>query len=60
VNLHYMPVHLQPFYQRKGFRPGQFPNAEAYAKEAISLPLYFGLTNENQDFVVKSLKSALL
>ena len=60
VNLHYMPVHLQPFYQRKGFRPGQFPNAEAYSKEAISIPLYFGLTNENQDFVVKSLKSALL
>ena len=60
VNLHYMPVHLQPFYQRKGFKPGQFPNAEAYAKEAISIPLYFGLTNENQDFVVKSLKSALL
>ena len=60
VNLHYMPVHLQPFYQRKGFKSGQFPNAEAYAKEAISIPLYFGLTNENQDFVVKSLKSALL
>ena len=60
VNLHYMPVHLQPFYQHKGFKPGQFPNAEAYAKEAISIPLYFGLTNENQDFVVKSLKSALL
>ena len=59
VNLHYMPVHLQPFYQRKGFKPGQFPNAEAYAKEAISIPLYFGLTNENQDFVVKSLKSVL-
>ena len=59
VNLHYMPVHLQPFYQRKGFRPGQFPNAEAYAKEAISIPLYFGLTNENQNFVVKSLKSEL-
>ena len=60
VNLHYMPVHLQPFYQRKGFRPGQFPNAEAYAKEAISIPLYFGLTNENQNFVVNSLKSELL
>jgi UDP-4-amino-4,6-dideoxy-N-acetyl-beta-L-altrosamine transaminase len=60
VNLHYMPVHLQPFYQRRGFKPGQFPNAEAYAKEAISIPLYYGLTNENQDFVVKNLRTALL
>ena len=59
VNLHYMPVHLQPFYRRKGFSPGQFPNAEAYAKEAISIPLYFGLTNESQKFVVNSLKTAL-
>ena len=59
VNLHYMPVHLQPFYRRKGFSPGQFPNAEAYAKEAISIPLYFDLTNESQKFVVKSLKTAL-
>jgi dTDP-4-amino-4,6-dideoxygalactose transaminase len=59
VNLHYMPVHLQPFYRRKGFKPGQFPNAENYAKEAISIPLYFGLTNENQEFVVKTLKTAL-
>ena len=60
VNLHYMPVHLQPFYQRRGFKPGQFPNAEAYATEAISIPLYYGLTNENQDFVVKNLRTALL
>ena len=59
VNLHYMPVHLQPFYRRKGFKPGQFPNAENYAKEAISIPLYFGLTNESQEFVVKTLKTAL-
>ena len=59
VNLHYMPVHLQPFYQRKGLAPGQFPNAAAYAKEDISISLYFGLHNENQKFVVKSLKTVL-
>lgn len=44
VNLHYIPVHLQPWYQRKGFRHGDFPVAERYYKEAISLPMFPTLT----------------
>lgn len=40
VNLHYIPVHTQPWYQRMGFRIGAFPEAEKYYKEAISLPMY--------------------
>lgn len=55
VNLHYLPVHLQPFYRRLGFAPGQFPNAERYAQRAITIPLYPGLTREDQDAFVDAL-----
>jgi len=40
VNLHYIPVHLQPYYRQLGFEPGQYPEAETYYQEAISLPLF--------------------
>lgn len=60
VNLHYIPVHTQPYYQRLGFKAGQFPNAENYYAEAITLPLYFGLTDSEQDFVVAQLSRILL
>lgn len=59
VNLHYIPVHLQPYYRRLGFEPGQFPNAEAYYSGAISIPLYFGLTDADQDRVVNAIRAAL-
>ena len=59
VNLHYMPVHLQPYYRERGFYPGQYPEAEAHGAEAITLPLYPGLTEQEQDRVVSSLKKAL-
>jgi dTDP-4-amino-4,6-dideoxygalactose transaminase len=59
VNLHYIPVHLQPFYRAMGFVPGQFPVSEAYYSEAISIPLYYGLTDAHQDRVVKVLMGAL-
>lgn len=55
VNVHYIPVHTQPYYQRLGFTKGQFPQAEAYYSEAMSLPLYFGLTDEAQARVVDTL-----
>lgn len=55
VQVHYSPVHLQPYYQRLGFRKGDFPNAESYATSAISLPLYPGLTKEEQQRVVDCL-----
>jgi UDP-4-amino-4,6-dideoxy-N-acetyl-beta-L-altrosamine transaminase len=57
VNLHYMPVHLQPYYRKLGFIEGDFPEAEAYEKEAISLPLYPDLTNDEQDQIITLLGS---
>lgn len=59
VNLHYIPVHLQPYYRALGFSVGDFPVAEAYYRRAISIPLYSGLTDEEQDRVVLALKAAL-
>lgn len=59
VNLHYIPVHTQPFYQERGFAWGDFPEAERYYGEAISLPLYFGLTESAQDRVVAVLGEVL-
>ncbi len=59
VNVHYIPVHTQPYYrQRFGFKPGDFPNAETYYSRAISLPLYFSLSEEEQDSVVSTLQQA--
>ena len=55
VNLHYMPVHLQPYYRRLGFKEGDFPEAEAYGLEAISLPLFSSMTNEQQNQVIRIL-----
>jgi UDP-4-amino-4,6-dideoxy-N-acetyl-beta-L-altrosamine transaminase len=51
VQLHYSPVHLQPYYRRFGFREGDFPEAEAYANTAISLPLFPGLSTADQQHV---------
>jgi UDP-4-amino-4,6-dideoxy-N-acetyl-beta-L-altrosamine transaminase len=59
VQLHYTPVHLQPYYRRLGFREGDFPAAEAYASNAISLPLYPGLQDGDQQRVVRTLASLL-
>lgn len=60
VNLHYIPVHTQPYYQRMGFKLGDFPEAERYYAEAISLPMYQSMTIEQQDQVVSALQRALL
>ncbi len=57
VNLHYIPVHTQPYYQQLGFRWGQFPAAEAYYREALSLPLYPGLTVAQQDYIIQTLEA---
>jgi len=59
VQLHYMPVHLQPYYRDLGFAPGQYPEAEAHGESAISIPLYPALTDEEQDLVVAALKAIL-
>jgi dTDP-4-amino-4,6-dideoxygalactose transaminase len=59
VNVHYEPIPLQPYYRGLGFQPGQFPAAEAYAAQTVSLPLYPALTDEQQDHVVATLTKAL-
>lgn len=59
VNVHYIPVHLQPYYRQLGFQPGDFPEAERYYRAAISLPLYATLTEANQDRVVAALHGQL-
>jgi len=56
-NCHYIPIHLQPYYQVKGFNKGDYPNAEAYYASSLSLPIYPDLKDE--DFVVKTLKHIL-
>ena len=59
VQLHYAPVHLQPYYRKLGFQEGNHPEAEAYAASAISLPLFPGLQSSEQQRVVNTLVSLL-
>ncbi|MDQ7912468.1 UDP-4-amino-4,6-dideoxy-N-acetyl-beta-L-altrosamine transaminase [Pseudomonas sp. 102515] len=59
VNLHYIPVHLQPYYRTLGFAPGDFPQAERYYAQALSLPLYADLSEAQQDRVVRTLAELL-
>lgn len=59
LNLHYIPVHTQPYYQKLGFQKGDFPVSEKYYEEAITLPLYYDLTDEQQDEVIEALKEVL-
>lgn len=60
VNLHYIPVHTQPYYQRMGFKVGDFPEAERYYAEAISLPMFQTMSENQQDVVVAALRKALV
>ncbi|HET9822495.1 MAG TPA: UDP-4-amino-4,6-dideoxy-N-acetyl-beta-L-altrosamine transaminase [Burkholderiaceae bacterium] len=59
VNVHYIPVHTQPHYRRLGFRPGQFPAAEAFYAQAISLPMFATLAEAQQDEVIAALRRLL-
>ncbi|OJA07264.1 UDP-4-amino-4,6-dideoxy-N-acetyl-beta-L-altrosamine transaminase [Halomonas sp. QHL1] len=59
VNLHYIPVHTQPYYQAMGFQRNDFPEAQRYYAEAISLPLYPTMTTAQQDEVVSAVQQAL-
>lgn len=59
AQVHYIPVHLQPYYRSLGFGPGNFPEAEAYYSQAISLPLFADLTHEQQDQVIYVLGKTL-
>ncbi len=59
VNLHYIPVHTQPYYHAMGFEPGDFPEAMNYYQEAISLPLFGAMQESQQDQVITALARAL-
>lgn len=59
VNVHYTPIHLQPYYRRLGFGDGMFPHAEAYARQALSIPLYPLLSDAQQEQVAHLLREAL-
>jgi len=59
VNLHYIPVHLQPYYRDMGFGPGDFPAAEDYYARAISIPLHAGMTEAEQGRVVAALRETV-
>ena len=59
VNVHYIPVHMQPYYARQGFSIGDYPAAEKYYQEAISLPLYPSMSHEDQSEVVTALELLL-
>jgi UDP-4-amino-4,6-dideoxy-N-acetyl-beta-L-altrosamine transaminase len=59
VNLHYIPVPAHPYYKKMGFSVENFPNAQRYYREAITIPLYQNLTEETQDFIIDSLQKIL-
>ena len=59
VNLHYIPVHTQPYYQLMGFKLGDFPQAESYYAEAISLPMFQTMNEQQQDRVISVLQEVL-
>ncbi len=59
VNVHYIPVHWQPYYQNLGFKKGDFINAEHYYQHALSLPLYPDMTFEQQDKVITALEQII-
>lgn len=59
VNVHYIPIHTQPYYERLGFKRGDFPNAERYYDRALSIPLYPAMTEAQQDKVVSVVRRTL-
>lgn len=59
VNVHYIPVHTQPYYRNLGFKQGDFPVAENYYRRAISLPMFPALSESDQDRVVSELAKAV-
>ena len=59
TQVHYIPVTMQPYYKHLGFLYAEYPNANAYYDQALSLPLYVDLTNEQQDSVITHLRELL-
>ena len=59
AHVHYIPIHLQPYYQELGFNQGDFPIAEQYYQRAISLPLFPDLSEQDQDYIIDTVKSLI-
>jgi dTDP-4-amino-4,6-dideoxygalactose transaminase len=59
TQVHYIPVPLHPYYRERGYRAEDYPHAWRYYEEALSIPLFFGLTDEDQDWVVRTLTEKL-
>ncbi|NNM81508.1 MAG: UDP-4-amino-4,6-dideoxy-N-acetyl-beta-L-altrosamine transaminase [Burkholderiales bacterium] len=59
VNLHYIPVYLQPYFEKMGFSRGHCPEAERYYGEVLSIPMYYGLTRDQQEQVVAALQKVI-
>jgi dTDP-4-amino-4,6-dideoxygalactose transaminase len=59
VNIHYIPIHTQPYYKKLGFKNGDFPNSESFYNQSITIPLYPDMTFKQQDEVVLSLNKIL-
>ena len=55
VQVHYIPVHYQPYYRRRGWKEGDFPVAESFYRQCLSLPIFPSLTEEEQDYVIKKI-----
>ena len=60
VNIHYIPIHRQPYFEKKGFKAGDFPEAEQFHREVISLPMFPSLTTEEQERVIELLRDSIL
>ena len=54
--IHYLPIHLQPYYLKKGFKKGNFPIVEKYYENCISLPIYPTLSEKEQEYIIKQIK----
>ena len=59
VNIHYIPIHTQPYFKKLGFKTGDYPEAEKYYSQAISLPLFYGMSYKQQDYVIEKLSKVL-
>ena len=60
LQVHYIPVHTQPYFQKLGFKTGDYPNAEKYYQQALSLPLHPGLSDRDIKTIVRVIKAACI
>lgn len=59
VNVHYIPIHLQPYYRKLGFKPGDFPNAENFYQNALTIPLFPSMSADDQNRVIQAIREVL-